>query len=76
MVESDGAEPEAYVEDDMARTGKGRMPGVAATESAVTTAIVEEIKGMLDQHPDREVLRSYYVVSGDPADAVELPCGG
>ena len=43
VVESDGAEPEAYVEEDMARTAEGRMPGVAATESAVTTAIVEEI---------------------------------
>ena len=36
-------EPEAYVEEDLARSGEGRMPGVAATESAVTTAIVEEI---------------------------------
>jgi hypothetical protein len=43
VVESDGAEPEAYVEEDLARTAEGRMPGVAAMESAVTTAIVEEI---------------------------------
>lgn len=43
VVESDGAEPEAYVEEDLARTAEGRMPGVAAAESAVTTAIVEEI---------------------------------
>ena len=43
VVESDGAEPEAYVEEELARSGDGRMPGVAATESAVTTAIVEEI---------------------------------
>lgn len=43
VVENDGAEPETYVEEDLARSGEGRMPGVAATESAVTTAIVEEI---------------------------------
>lgn len=59
VVESDGAEPEAYVEEDLARTAEGRMPGVAATESAVTTAIVEEIN--LDDNsfklrePDGEV---------------------
>ena len=43
VVESDGAEPEAYIQEDLARTAEGRMPGVAAMESAVTTAIVEEI---------------------------------
>ena len=43
VVENDGAEPEAYVEEELARSGEGRMPGVAATESAVTTAIVVEI---------------------------------
>lgn len=59
VVENDGAEPEAYVEEDLARSGEGRMPGVAATESAVTTAIVEEIN--LDNNtfklrePDGEV---------------------
>jgi hypothetical protein len=59
VVESDGAEPEAYVEEDLARSGEGRMPGVAATESTVTTAIVEEIN--LDDNtfklrePDGEV---------------------
>jgi hypothetical protein len=59
VVESDGVEPEAYVEEDLARTAEGRMPGVAAMESAVTTAIVEEIN--LDDNtfklrePDGEV---------------------
>jgi hypothetical protein len=59
VVESDGAEPEAYVEEDLARTAQGKMPGVAAAESAVTTAIVEEIN--LDDNtfklrePDGEV---------------------
>ena len=59
VVDSDGAEPEAYVEEDLARSGEGRMPGVAATESTVTTAIVEEIN--LDNNtfklrePDGEV---------------------
>lgn len=43
VVESDGAEPEAYVQEDLARTAEGKMPGVAAMESAVATAIVEEI---------------------------------
>lgn len=43
VVENDGAEPETVVQEELARTGEGKMPGVAATESAVTTAIVEEI---------------------------------
>ena len=43
VVESDGAEPEAYIQEDLARTAEGKMPGVAAMESAVATAIVEEI---------------------------------
>ena len=43
VVEDDGAEPESFVQEDMARTAEGRMPGIAATESAVTTAIVEDI---------------------------------
>jgi hypothetical protein len=43
VIESYGAEPEAFIQEDMARSGEGMMPGIAATESAVTTAIVEEI---------------------------------
>ena len=43
VVADDGAEPEAFVSQDVARAGEGRMPGFAATESAVETAIVEAI---------------------------------
>jgi hypothetical protein len=43
VVADDGVEPEAYVSQDVARAGEGRMPGFAATESAVETAIVEAI---------------------------------
>jgi len=43
VIEGDGADPESFVEEDLARTAEGRMPGIAATESAVTIAIVEEI---------------------------------
>ena len=43
VVADDGVEPEAYVKQDVARAGEGRMPGFAATESAVETAIVEAI---------------------------------
>ena len=43
VVEDDGAEPETFFQEDMARAAEGKMPGIAATESAVTTAIVEEI---------------------------------
>jgi hypothetical protein len=43
VVENDGAEPETVVQEELARTGEGKMPGVAATESTVTTAIVEDI---------------------------------
>ena len=43
VVENDGSEPESVVEEELARAAEGKMPGVAATESAVTTAIVEEI---------------------------------
>jgi hypothetical protein len=59
VVADDGAEPEAYIEEEMARTAAGKMPGVAATESAVATAVVEEIN--LDDNtfklrePDGEV---------------------
>ena len=59
VVEDDGAEPEAYIQEDLARTAEGKMPGVAASESTVATAIVEEIN--LDDNtfklrePDGEV---------------------
>jgi hypothetical protein len=43
VVADDGAYPESFVQEDTARAGGGRMPGFAATESAVTTAIVEAI---------------------------------
>ena len=43
VVEDDGAEPESFVQEDMARSGEGMLPGIAATESAVKTAIVEAI---------------------------------
>jgi hypothetical protein len=43
VVAGDGSDPEMSVQDDVARAGKGRMPGFAAMESAVTTAIVESI---------------------------------
>ena len=43
VVADDGVEPEAYVSQDVARAGEGRMPGFAATESSVVTAIVEAI---------------------------------
>ena len=59
VVADDGAEPEAFVQEDVARSAEGRMPGIAATESTVATAIVEEIN--LDDNtfklrePDGEV---------------------
>ena len=59
VVEDDGKEPETFVQEDIARSAEGRMPGIAATESAVTTAIVEAIN--LDDNtfklrePDGEV---------------------
>ena len=59
VVEDDGQEPETFVQEDIARSAEGRMPGIAATESAVTTAIVEAIN--LDDNtfklrePDGEV---------------------
>ena len=43
VVADDGSEPESYVQEDLARAGKGKMPGFAASESAVATAIVEAI---------------------------------
>jgi Cu/Ag efflux protein CusF len=43
VVEDDGKEPESFVKQDRAAAAKGRMPGMAATESVVTTAIVESI---------------------------------
>lgn len=43
VVADDGGEPETHVSQDIARSGEGRMPGVAATESTVETAVVEAI---------------------------------
>lgn len=43
VVADDGAAPEAYVAGEAARAAEGKMPGFAATESAVTTSIVEAI---------------------------------
>ena len=43
VVADDGAEPEAFTNQDSARAGAGKMPGFAATESAVQTALVEAI---------------------------------
>ena len=43
VVANDGAEPEAFVAGETARAAEGKMPGFAATESAVSTAIVEAI---------------------------------
>lgn len=59
VVEDDGAAPESYIQEDVARSAEGKMPGIAASESAVTTAIVEAIN--LDDNtfklrePDGEV---------------------
>ena len=75
VVADDGAEPEAYVQEDVARSGEGRMPGIAATESAVTTAIVEEIN--LDDNtfrlrePDGEV-RQYTARNPDNLRLAEV----
>ena len=43
VVEDDGTEPEAFIQEDMARSGEGSMPGIAASESSIATAIVEAI---------------------------------
>ena len=43
VVAGDGREPEVILQSDMARSAEGRMPGVAAAESTVVTAIVESI---------------------------------
>ena len=43
VVADDGADPEISVSQDSARSGKGKMPGFAASESTVETAIVEAI---------------------------------
>jgi hypothetical protein len=59
VAADDGSAPESLVHEDTARAGPGKMPGYAATESAVTTAIVEAID--LEQNtfrllePDGEV---------------------
>ena len=75
VVADDGAEPEAFIQEDVARSGEGRMPGIAATESAVTTAIVEEIN--LDDNtfklrePDGEV-RQYTARNPDNLRRAEV----
>ena len=75
VVEDDGAEPEAFVQEDMARSAEGRMPGIAASESAVTTAIVEEIN--LDDNtfklrePDGEI-RQYTARNPDNLRMAEV----
>lgn len=43
VMANEGFEPEAAGAAAMARTKKGEMPGVAAMEQAVITAVVEEI---------------------------------
>jgi hypothetical protein len=43
VVENDGAEPETVVQEELARTGEGKMPGVAATESAVTNQTARSV---------------------------------
>jgi hypothetical protein len=43
VVAGDGREPEVIAQSEMARTAEGRMPGVAAAESIVVTAVVESI---------------------------------
>lgn len=43
VVAGDGSDPQSYVEEDMARSAAGKMPGIATTESVTSTAIVEDI---------------------------------
>ena len=43
VVAGDGREPEVILQSDMARSAEGQMPGVAAAESTVVTAVVESI---------------------------------
>lgn len=43
VVEGDGAEPGIRAQEDTARSAKGRMPGYAAEEATVITAVVESI---------------------------------
>ena len=43
VVAGDGSDPEAFASQDTARAPEGKMPGYAASESAVETAIVEAI---------------------------------
>ena len=43
VLANDGMEPEAVAGAAMARTKEGEMPGLAAMEQAVITAVVEEI---------------------------------
>ena len=75
VVADDGAEPEAFVQEEVARSAEGRMPGIAASESAVTTAIVEEIN--LDDNtfklrePDGEV-RQYTARNPDNLRRAEV----
>ena len=75
VVSEDGAEPEAFIQEDVARSAEGRMPGIAASESAVATAIVEEIN--LDDNtfklrePDGEV-RQYTARNPDNLRRAEV----
>jgi translation initiation factor IF-1 len=75
VVSDDGAEPEAFIQEDVARSAEGRMPGIAASESAVATAIVEEIN--LDDNtfklrePDGEV-RQYTARNPDNLRRAEV----
>ena len=75
VVADDGAEPEAFVQEDVARSAEGKMPGIAATESTVATAIVEEIN--LDDNtfklrePDGEI-RQYTARNPDNLRRAEV----
>lgn len=75
VVEDDGMEPEAFFQEDLARTAEGKMPGIAASESSVMTAIVEEIN--LDDNtfklrePDGEI-RQYTARNPDNLRRAEV----
>ena len=75
VVEGDGAEPQSYVEGDMARTAEGRMPGMATTESTVTTAIVADINidknTFMLREPDGEV-REYKALNPENLRRAEV----
>ena len=75
VVEGDGVEPESYIQEDLARSAEGKMPGIAASESAVMTAIVEEIN--IDDNtfklrePDGEI-RQYTALNPDNLRRAEV----